>query len=222
MLQGMSEEQIGEVFGTMLEAVRTGGAYARQQEGQLGVPRHAQPAPPTGPSPEQIREQMKAWLDPNSDQYDPLQAFNQFAQQNYGPLLGDINRRSIMGVMESIGRQLPDWNEHRNDVATVLAQVPNPAAIREQDILDVYLRVKGWKDTQNLITKARTSATTTQPPSAPRTEDATPKIELNEMEKTVARALYPGADDPIASYIKDLGMDGTLEMKVPGGGGKKV
>lgn len=209
VLRSLNEDELNEVFDTLLTSVRQG-----PQNQQPSV--QAQPAPAPEPEPD-----YKELLDPNSEQFNPQAAFQGFVKKNYGTLLGDINQRSLDAVFLNMAQQFPDFREHEQDIRGILRQ-RDPLSLTQADVLGTYYAVKGAKQTNEELKKRRaaaSSSTVTPTPSAPKEQQE--DIQISAVEQSVAARMFPRAKDPVAEYKKYLKRDTEgFEMKVPIGGGK--
>lgn len=222
ILQNMDESQISEVFDTMVDAVRN----RRDLEGRdlSGVPAHARPEPKKEPSQQELAAVYKKMFDPSDDEYNPGAAVADILQRSVGPLLGNINSRAIVGMMTSFrnNADYPDFADVEKDVTAVLSRRPDPAGITEADIATTYLAVMGAREVDKKRKAAKAPPPSTRQPSA---EDQGPPKkkafdQLDDVERTVAKAMYPHATDPYQSYLDDVQLE-QKPMKVPVGGGKK-
>ena len=208
VLRSLDEEELNQVFDTLLQTVR---------QGPSNQPQSVQ-APIAPPEPE---PDYKELLDPNSEQFNPQAAFQGFVKKNYGTLLGDINQRSLDSVFLNMAQQFPDFREHEGDIRNILKQ-RDPLSLTQMDVLGTYYAVKGAKVTNEQLKQKRTAAaasTVTPTPSAPKEHQ--PEIQISAVEQQIAARMFPRAKDPVAEYKKYLKSDREgFEMKVPIGGGK--
>lgn len=205
VLRSMNEQELNDVFDTLLQSVR------QAPQAQVEPPK-----PQVQPEPD-----YKELLDPNSEKYNPKEAFQNFVQHNYSGLLGDINQRSLDAVFINMAQQLPDFRDYEQDIRTVLKS-RDPLSLTQQDVLGTYYAVKGVRQTQEMLKKRREAAATgTAAPkvSPPKDEDVEPDLPANQVR--IAQKMFPRAADPVAEYKKFMKRDTEgFEMKVPVGGGK--
>lgn len=231
-LRDMTGAQITELFESMAGALRgsagnAGGQPPANMEPPLGMPAHANvPPPPIREQPKRLtKEQMREFFDPNSDKFDPQAAVIAVAQENFGSLIGDINRRSIAGLFGMFRQNIPDFQEYEADISTAL-QGRDPATITERDVLDTFLRAKGLKATLKERAERAARSATTVPPT-PKNPDEPKEPELDALELQVANQMFrkeESGEKRIKMYKEWKKRDekGELTMKVPVGGGKKV
>ena len=208
VLRSLNEDELNEVFDTLLQTVRQGPQNQPAQQPQAPV------ASPPEPD-------YKELLDPNSESFNPQAAFQGFVQRNYGTLLGDINQRSLDAVFLNMAQQFPDFREHEADIRGILRQ-RDPLSLTQQDVLGTYYAVKGAKSTNEMLRKKREAATASTVTSAPTpAKEHEPEVQITAVEQQIAARMFPRAKDPIAEYKKYLKSDRDgFEMKVPIGGGK--
>jgi hypothetical protein len=223
-LRDMTPENITSLFEDMATTIRTiERRPAAGAEDVSGVPAHARPAPRVEPPAPLDKAKLKTMFDPESPDFDPEGAVRQIADKNYSRLFGDLNARSIKGLFGNFRRELPDFEEYETEITEQL-KARDPASLTEADILSTYFGVKGMKMTVKQRNEARAKATTTIPPSPPKTrEDAGTEGELSPLEEEVARRMFRGHADPIKAYKEKATLfeSGSGGMKVPVGGGKK-
>lgn len=226
VLAGMDEDQLNEVFDTMFTALKT----KREEPDYSGVPAHARPREepkPAEPTQDQLKEAYRKMLDPQSDDFNPMAAFQDIMKRTTGPLMGSINQRAIAGMMSSFrdNVEYPDFKEHERDIAQVLAK-KDPTTLSESDVIGTYLMVVGAKQIDEKRKAAKKPPTTVAPsPDVIKPPVKTAVSQLDEMELSVARAMYRGkakTDEEAATmYLKDADLEGA-SVKVPIGGGKSV
>lgn len=198
ILQGMNEEQIGETFNTLFNAVRS--PVERTVEA---------PPPPKRLSADELKERF----DTTSDKFDPRSAITELVNENYGGLITDISKKANEGMKTSFRTNIPDFKEHEADIDKVLQGI-DPNLVSQQVMLDAYLRVVGAKSLKVKIGEATRPPTTHSP--TPRKEEQDEK--LSEEEINVAKVMFRGAADPIAEFRKASKMMGEsgVSVKVPG------
>jgi hypothetical protein len=221
VLRGMGPEEITELFETMATGLRTSRA-APPADDITGVPAHARPAPVRQPAKKEplTKDALKEYFDPTSEKFDPATAFQMLAEQNYGSLLGDLNMRSIRGMVGTFRTELPDFADYEQEVMDGIAKSGrDPATISQDDVMTAYFFAKGkratLKERQEGKGRARTTLAPTPAPTGPKKE-----TELTELETTVARRMFRKAKDPVAEYRKFAGYEDGISVKVPTGGGK--
>lgn len=200
LLRGMSEEQIGETFDTLFNAVRQ--------------PREPAVAPKVEPpKPKMTDEDLRKRFDTTSDDFNPRAALADFVQENYGGLITDISRKANEGMKAAVRGMIPDFQEHEADIDAALANV-DPNQINQQVMVDTYLRVVGAKALKGKLADRAKPPKTVEP--RPKPDDA--PAQLSAEEQTVARVMFRNAADPIAEYHKALKMMGEsgVTVKVPG------
>lgn len=217
----MKPEEITELFETMATSLRT--VQGQPRVDASGVPEHARQPEPKKPPEPVTKEKYKALLDPDSEEFNPEEAFKLYADRNYGGLIGDVNLRSIKGMYGQFRDQLPDFKDYEQEITQSLSQNGKPAAqITEQDVLNTYFGVKGMRTTLKERQANAGKSNTTLVPSPP-APPATPD-ELSEVELEVADRMFrriPKKEDRIKEYKKFAGYDeGGMTMKVPVGDGK--
>lgn len=223
VLRNLNEEQIADVWDTVFNAAR---ANARNDQGRdtSGVPSHARPTPapaPTPPTMEQLNAAYKDYLDPTSDKFNPSAVFQDFIQRNYGGLLGGINKRSVEALYGNFRNQFADFKDYEGDINTVLAN-REPSSLSENDVLGAYYAAKGYRSTEKERQAANQPRTAAPSPKPEDDVNNQPGNKLTDMEKTIARSLYPNEADPYKKYAEDAGVLTTNELSVPIGGGKKA
>lgn len=185
-LRGMGPKQINELFmGLLQQAGRNGG---REEP--------ARPAEPAKP-PEPIN--YKELMDPGHESYNPEKAFRGFVEQNYGTLLGDINKRSVQGLYGRFGGQIHDFKEYESEIEKALEN-RDPTSVSEKDILGTYLTLKGAKQLHKERQEmARTAGSTTHKPST--ASEAVPdEMVLTPEQKEVAHMMFSKEPDPEGKY----------------------
>ncbi len=217
----MSPTEINELFETMANGLATARAGAAgQPPAAPGQP----PAPPAPPKPpEQPPVDYKKLLDPTDPEFNPERAFAYFVTKNYGGLIGDMNMRSVMGVIPVLAEEFPDIGEYRNDINQALSG-RDPTTIGPRDVMAAYLTAKGLRATlKERADRAGKKGTTTVPPSPP---PPTPPGDtpLSDAEKDVAHRMFRKSADPEKDYkvYLDKINRGETTMQVPIGGGKKA
>lgn len=208
LIQRMSEDQINDTVTMLLRA-------SMEKEGSAGgnTTVAAPPPPPALPS----ADEMKDAFDPTSPNFNPVEMVKKITEANYSGLLSDISGRANGAMKMGLRDKLPDFVEHEGEIDTALKNVP-PAQITQDLLFDTYLRVKGLKATAEMM-KQRQAPPSTRPPT-PKVEDGEPggSTKLSAQEEAVAKDMFRGAADPIASYQKAKAMldGGELKIKVPG------
>lgn len=209
-LRGMKPAEITELFETMATTIREVQRPPVRTE-------PVREAPP--PKRQRTKEDWKALLDPNSDQFDPESVVTEIADRNYGKLLGDINTRAVRGMLSTFRTEFHDFQDHEAEVMKAFAGV-DPTQISESQIMQAYLTSKGLKQLQKERQESKQKSTTTRQPT-PTTQAAAKETELSEAEVTIARKMFRRAADPIAEYKKFAKFEDGMEVGVPLGGGKK-
>lgn len=203
-IRGMGPKQLNELFmGLLQQAGRNGG-------------RNDEPAPRSEPAkpPEPIN--FKELMDPSNEKFDPEGAFKQFVEQNYGGLLGDINKRSVQGLYTRYAGSIHDFKDYEADIEKAL-EGKDPASLSDRDILGTYLTLKGAKtlakERQEMAQKAGSS---THHPSAPN-EQVPDEVVLSDEMKQVAKVMFGHKEDPEGEYKawKKKSDKGKLELTVP-------
>lgn len=226
-LRDMTPEQITNLFEDMANGLRARPTAPPADGGEqsLGLPGRVPPKPREEPT-KLSKEQLKEYFDPNSEKFDPGAAVVALGQENFGNLLGDINRRSITGLFGTFRSDIPDFKDYEADIQTAL-QGRDPASITERDVLGVYLQAKGLRHTlKERADRAAKSATTLAPTPDPK--DKKPESEpLSALEEQVADRMFREEESSEKRRVKykewrDRDEKGDLTMKVPVGGGKKV
>lgn len=211
ILRNMSETEVNDLVDSMVQAINAkGGAPAGPSSAAGGSQ-----TPPTPVADPDYREMF----DPSSDKFDPGAAVKHIAEKNFGPLVRDVASSATEGLYGQFRERFPDFKDHERDIRQML-QNGNVVAPTSNQVYQLYTSVKGHKATQKEL-QARESARTA-PPSPPIVNDDKKKAEpLDEFEKTVARRMFPDAQDPEAAY-RDYAErldSGNSTMKVPLSGG---
>lgn len=205
-LRGMTAKNINELFlGLLSQQGRNGG---RSEEA-------ARPEPKAAVEPPNYKEM----LDANHDNFNPEAAFKAFVEQNYGGLLGDINKRSVQGLYSRYKSEIHDFGEFEADIEKALAG-KDPTTLSDNDVLGTYLTLKGAKTLQKERQERATAAgSSTRKPSAPAGGEGPPEddIVLSDQQKQVAHVMFGGKDDPEGEYKKwkKKSDAGPLQLNVP-------
>lgn len=211
ILRDMTPEQINDLMDTMATGLKSVGRPASER------PREEEPKAPEPPKPP---GDMKDLLNPQSEHYNPEAALDYVVRKNYGGVVRDIGTRTINSTLAIYKQELPDFGDYEEDIRKALKGM-DPTAVTDAQIMGMYFQAKGIKMTAKERTeRAKKSGATTVPPSAPKVDTETK--ELAEIEVEVAQRMFRRAADPVAEYKKYLKqLEGSPEMKVPVGAGKK-
>lgn len=202
-LRGLNAKSMNELFMALL---RQNGQNSRAE---------AEPAAPPKPVEELNYKEL---LDPNHENFNPQKAFAAFVEQNYGGLIGDINKRSVQGLYSRYKSQIHDFDEYEADIESALSK-RDPSSLSDKDVLGTYLTLKGARTlAKERLERATQAGTSTHKPSAPN-DDKKPgdDIVLSDDQKTVAKVMFSNEADPEAKYKewKTKADAGPHELKVP-------
>jgi hypothetical protein len=211
LIRDMPEEQIGEVFNTMLEAVMNKGGSNGGRD-MSGVPEHARPVAPAAPK-QPTKEEFKKMLDPNDEGFNPEAAFKMFVDANYGGLINDIGRNASAGLKVSLRNRFKDFGTYEADVDKVLSRIP-AAQVNEDLIINTYFQVKGYRATETEMREAARPPKTVEP--SPARVDSSAATQFNDEETAVAKVMFPGAADPVAELRKAQALMDKGHVRVPG------
>lgn len=212
ILAGMSEEGMNDLFETLTTAVRSGGVKPSAEEPVVTAPEPPKPA---------TADEVKDAFDVNSDAFNPVAMITKTIEQNYGPLIEGLATRGMHGLHSSMQDQFPDYSDFKDEVTAELNKIP-PTQVTDQLVLNVYLRQKGLRQAQKeRKERADTAGTATLTPSVPEVP-VKKALELDELQKTVARQMFRGSADPEKDYLEYWEKEeaGDTVVKVPLGGGK--
>jgi hypothetical protein len=207
VLRDMNPNQINELFGMLLTRAQGGNGAGGQQ---------AEPA--RQPEPEVPPMDYREALDPSNEKFNPEAAFSHFVQRNYGPLMRDINSRSIKGLYGNFRNQIHDFQEYEAEIDRALSQ-RDPATLSERDVFGTYLTAKGLRQLRREQSeRSQQAGKSTHPPSAP-TGDKPLEEPLNDTDIEFARVMFPREADPVAKYreYKKKADGGSYEVNVPMG-----